>query len=187
MWSLLLSSGSWYTQDFVCALQDWSLFPPVLWNSYNQTPLAFKARFPGDSQSLCRIPRLGSLTWGSGPSPQWENFFGIVLQSVGPPPGRYGIWIYHDCAPPTLLLQFLLCLWMWGIFLWWVPASSCRWLFNSWLRFWCSHRRRWAHVLLLRHLEPGATNNFSYTICFIFCTLHLKQPWILQMLKMQNH
>ena len=39
-----------------------SLFPPVLWKSYNQIPLAFKVRFPGDSQSLCWIPRLGSLT-----------------------------------------------------------------------------------------------------------------------------
>ena len=27
--SLLLSSESWCTQGFVCALQDWNLFPPV--------------------------------------------------------------------------------------------------------------------------------------------------------------
>ena len=26
-----------------------SLFPPVLWKSYDQTPLAFKVRFPRDS------------------------------------------------------------------------------------------------------------------------------------------
>ena len=69
-----------------------SLFPQVLWKSYNQIPLAFKVRFPGDSQSLCQIPRLGSLMWGSEPSQQWENFFGIiVLQFVGHPPSRYGI------------------------------------------------------------------------------------------------
>ena len=42
-----------------------SLFTPVLCKSYNQIPLAFKARFHGDSQSLCWIPMLGSLTWGS--------------------------------------------------------------------------------------------------------------------------
>ena len=49
-----------------------SLIPPVLWKSYNQIPLALKARFPGDSQSQCQIPRLGSLMWGSEPSQQWE-------------------------------------------------------------------------------------------------------------------
>ena len=34
------------------------LFPLVLWKSCNQIPLAFKVRFPGDSQSLCQIARL---------------------------------------------------------------------------------------------------------------------------------
>ena len=57
-------------------------------------------RFPGDSQSLCQIPRLGSLTWGSEPSQQLENFFGIIfLQLVGCPPGGYAILFYHDCSP----------------------------------------------------------------------------------------
>ena len=36
---------------------------PVLWKFCNQIPLASKVRFPGESQSLCRIPRLGSLLW----------------------------------------------------------------------------------------------------------------------------
>ena len=85
-----------------------SLFPPVLWKYCNQIPLAFKVRFPGESQSLCGIPRLGSLMWGSEPSQQWENFFGIiVLQFVGCPLGGYGIWFYRDCTP-TMSLQFLL-------------------------------------------------------------------------------
>ena len=57
--SLLLFS--WCTQNFVCALRDWSLFPLVLWKVYNQILLA---RFPGDSQSLCWIPRLASWVWG---------------------------------------------------------------------------------------------------------------------------
>ena len=52
-------------QGFVCALQDCSLFPPGLWKSCNQIPLAFKVRFPRDSQSLCHIPKLGILTWAS--------------------------------------------------------------------------------------------------------------------------
>ena len=130
-----------------------SLFPSVLWKSYNQIPLAFKARFSGDSQPLCQIPGLERLTWGSEPSQQWENFFVIIVfQFVGHPPGSYGIWFYYDCAPLTFLL-WLLCLWTWDIFFfWWVPASSCQWLFNSWLQFWCSCRRRWAHMFLLCHL-----------------------------------
>ena len=69
-----------------------SLFPPILWKYYNQIQLAFKVRFPGDSQSLCQIPRLGSLTWGSESSQQWEKLFGIIfLQFVGYPPGGNGI------------------------------------------------------------------------------------------------
>ena len=44
------------------------LFPSVLWKAYNQIPLALTARFPEESQSLCWMPRLGSLTWGSEPS-----------------------------------------------------------------------------------------------------------------------
>ena len=60
--SLLLSPGSWCMQDFVCALQE-SPFPLGLWMFYNQIPLACRVKFPGDSQSLGLIPRLGSLMW----------------------------------------------------------------------------------------------------------------------------
>ena len=85
-----------------------SLFPPVLWKSYNQISLGCKVRFPGDSQSLCQIPRLGSLMSGSEPSQQWENFFGIIaLQFLGHSPSGYGIWFYRDCTPPTVSLQLL--------------------------------------------------------------------------------
>ena len=45
----------------LCPLRLGSLFPPVLWKSYNQILLAFKARFSGDLQSLCQVPRLGGL------------------------------------------------------------------------------------------------------------------------------
>ena len=51
---------------------------PSLWKSCSQILLAFKVRFAGN-QFLCQIPRLGSLTWDSEPSQQWENFFGIIL------------------------------------------------------------------------------------------------------------
>ena len=48
----------------------------------------------GIPQSLCQIPRLGSLMWGSEPSQQWESFFGIIiLKFVGHPACGYGIWL----------------------------------------------------------------------------------------------
>ena len=142
------------TRFCLCPQRVESLFPPVLWKSYNQIPLACTTRFPGESQSLCQIPRLGSLMWYSEPAQQWENFFGIVvLQFVGHSPSKYGTWFYHDCTPPIILLWLLFCLRMWVMSFWWIPASLHRWLFNSWLEFWCSHRKRWAHVLLLHHLR----------------------------------
>ena len=69
--SFPLSLGS--PQGFVCTSQDKFLFTPgfpLLWKSCNQISLAFKVRFPRDSQSLCQTPRLGSLTWRSKPPQQ---------------------------------------------------------------------------------------------------------------------
>ena len=94
-----------------------SLFPSVLSKSCNQFPLGFKVCFSMNSSSRCRTPRLGSLMWGSEPSLQWADLCGIsVRESVSHPPTSYGIWFYSDCAPPTVSLWLLLCLWMWGIF-----------------------------------------------------------------------
>ena len=102
---VLLSSGTWCRQGFICALQAWSLISPVLWKSYNQGLLAFKFRFPGDSQSPCQILRLGRLTWDSEPSQSGRtSLVFIALQFVGHPPSRYGIWFYCDCAPPAISL-----------------------------------------------------------------------------------
>ena len=59
--SLLLSHGSWCTQVSVCALPE--SVSPGLCNFCNQIPQAPKVKFPGGSQSLCQIPRLGNLLW----------------------------------------------------------------------------------------------------------------------------
>ena len=65
------SPGSWCAQYFVCALQEWSLFPPVLSKSCNQIPLAFK------SDSLGIPPPV------AGP-PDWEAWHGAQnLHSSG--------------------------------------------------------------------------------------------------------
>ena len=101
----------------VCPPRVESLFSPVLSKSCNEIPLAFKVWFSGNSSSRCQTPRLGSLTWGSETSLHWVDFCVIiVLQFVSHPPCSYGIWFYCDCTPPTISLQLLICLWMWGIF-----------------------------------------------------------------------
>ena len=71
--SLLLSLRSWCAQGFVCALQE--SVSPVLWKFCNQIPLASEVKFPGGSQSLCPIPRLGNLLRVLELSQQCKNFF----------------------------------------------------------------------------------------------------------------
>ena len=61
---------------------------PVLWTFCNQILLTFKVRLPGDSRSLCWIPRLGSLLWVLELSQQCKNFFRVIfLQFMDRPPG----------------------------------------------------------------------------------------------------
>ena len=72
--SLLLSLWSWCTQGFVCALQE-SLFPQFCGSSVIKS---FKVRFPGVTQYICQIPRLGSLL-GLELLQQRENFFGMTV------------------------------------------------------------------------------------------------------------
>ena len=127
LWALVIAG-------FVCTSKTGvsvSLSPvEVLWS--NPTGLQDQIPWTNGFPVLCWILRLGSLTWGSEPSQQWENFFGIiVLQFVGHPAGGYGIWFYRDCAPPTISLQLPLCLWTRGILFWWVVVSSCWWWSNS--------------------------------------------------------
>ena len=55
----------------------------------------------------------------------------IVLQFVNHPPSGYGIWFYCDCAPPTVSLRLLLCLWMWDIFFGGGGERSWVWLLRS--------------------------------------------------------
>ena len=80
--SPLLSPGSWCAQGLVCALQE--SVSPVLREFCSQIPLASIIQFPGGSQSLCWIPRLGNLLWALELLKQCKNFFDIILlQFVG--------------------------------------------------------------------------------------------------------
>ena len=97
-----------------------SVVPPVLWKSYNQILLALKARLPGGSQALFKPPGWESWCGIQNFYNSGRTSFGIiVLQFVGHPPSRYGIAFYCVCTPPPISLQFLCCLWMWGILFWW--------------------------------------------------------------------
>ena len=118
MGSLLLSLGPGaHTTLCVPSRSGVSVSPSPVEVSCSQIPLAFKVWFSRNSSSYCQTPRFESLTWGSEPSLQWVDFCGIsVLQFVSHPPSSYRIRFYCDCAPPTVSLWLLLCLWMWGIF-----------------------------------------------------------------------
>ena len=62
-------------------------------------------------------PQFGKPDGVSEPSLQLVDFCGIiVLQFVSHTASSYGIRLYCDCAPPTISLWLLLCLWMGGIF-----------------------------------------------------------------------
>ena len=183
--SFLLGLGA--CMILFCPLRLESVFPPVLWKSCSQVPLAFKVIFPRDSQSLYWIPRLGRLTQGLEPLQQWENFLVLLFSSL---------WITHSAGMGFDLNMFVPLLPSWcgfffvfghGIsFFWWVPVSSCWWLFKRWLQFWCSYRRRWAHILLLYHLEPELMSLLFDTlsrvvIAFLQRSKHLLISWLQSM------
>ena len=102
MESLLLPWVLVCTRPCVCPPRVESLFPLVLWSSWNQALLAFNAKCSGGSSSGGQTPRLGSLVWGSELSLLWEKFCDIIiLHFVGHPSGWYGIWLHHMCTSPT--------------------------------------------------------------------------------------
>ena len=142
-----------------------SLFHPVLLKSCSQILLAFKVWFSRNSSSCCRTPMLGSLTWGSEPSLQWVDFHGMCSPVCESPTQQLWdlilLWLSHVAS--TLSLDV-------GYLFWWVPVSSSRWLFSSWLWFWCSRKREWEYVLLLRHFEPISNGLYSN---FFSMTFHL--------------
>ena len=79
-----------------------SPFPPVLWSSCAQAPLAFNARYSGGSYSQCQIPTRGSLMWGSELSALKVSLSEPVsFQSVGLPTRRYGVVYIMKSTPPT--------------------------------------------------------------------------------------
>ena len=91
IWLSLLFPGSLCTQGFVDVLQDF-LFPLVLWMFCNQIPLSYKVRFPGDSQFLCWLPRLGSPMWGAR---TFITVWGLLWYTCSPVCGSPILWVWN--------------------------------------------------------------------------------------------
>ena len=99
MGSLLLSSGSWYTQFCLCCPRLESVSPLVLWKACNQ-PAGPQARLPRDSPSLCR-------------SPGWEAWCGV--QNLHDSARTSSYYCSPVCGSPTQ--------WVWDFILsWWCPS-----------------------------------------------------------------
>ena len=142
----------------LCVLFNSGVSAPVPPKSSIKSLWPWKSDSLGTLESLCQIPRQRSLLWGSEPSQQEESFFSfIVPQFWGHLSRSNEIWFYCDCAPPTIVLQLLLCLWTQNIFFQWVPVSSTQWLFNSNSQFLCFHRRRLGASLIAQLVKnPSA-------------------------------
>ena len=67
---VVLSPGSWCPRRNCFS---------SLWKLCHQIPLAFKVKFPGNSLSLCQIPRLENLLGALELLQQYKNFFGIIF------------------------------------------------------------------------------------------------------------
>ena len=143
-----------YGRFCLCLPRVKSLFPSVLWKSYNQVLLPSKSGSVGIPSPFARSP-----SWEAWREAQnhHNREEGELLWYYCSPDCGWPSWQVEDFImfAPLLLSQCgFLSLDMGYLFLGHeVPSSSCQWLFNTSLRFWCSCRKRWVHVLLLHHLE----------------------------------
>ena len=106
-----------------------SLYPPFLWKSCNQIPLAFKVRF------LISNPFAGSPGWeawheaqnlhNSGRTSLVLTFSRLWIAYL------VGMGLILLCLQPSYHLAVASFFFEHRIFYWWVPMSSCQWLFNS--------------------------------------------------------
>ena len=143
-----------------------TLILPVLWHSYNQAPLVFNAL---GLLLPMPYPRLGSPMWDSELSLLLEHLCNIIIfQFVCCPPSRYGIWLCHNCAPPTLLFWLLLCLWVQNMIF---GGSSLFFLMvvQQLVVIWCFHERKWPQVLPLPHLVSTSSYLHKVLKCIELC------------------
>lgn len=128
-----------------------SLFSPVLWNSWYQVPLAFKAKWCGVS-SWCQTA-IRSLMLSSETSLLWGNLCNIIIfQFVGCPPGMSGIRLCVECAPLLSCCGFFFALDVKCLFLVYA-ILFCQWLFSSSL---------WLGVFSWEEVSSGPSTLPSY-------------------------
>ena len=90
--SLFLVHVSFFCMPFKSKVS----FPPILWSSCSQSLPAFKVNCSGGSSSLCQIPWLGGLTWGSELSVLWKNLCNTIFSSL---------WVAHWGIRGLIILQ----------------------------------------------------------------------------------
>ena len=125
--SLFISSGSWCMQNFVYALQDWSL----CFSQSSRSPVIKSAGLQGQTPYGFPVPLLGSQAGkpdGGVQNLQNSSRTSLVLlfsslwvthrAGIGTHRVTHRVWFYHGCIYPTISLGHFLCLWIWGIFLW---------------------------------------------------------------------
>ena len=161
MGSLLLHPGSWCAHYFVCALQEWRLcFPlscqsPVVRSASLQSLILWEFLLPLLDPQV-GMPDMGLRTFTPVSGLLWYNCSPVCDSPTQQLWDLILLWLhpsYHLIAASPLSLDV-------GYLFWWVPVSSCWWLFSSYLWFRCSCKREWTHILLLCHLEPISATFF---------------------------
>ena len=97
-----------HMNDRVHLLRMESPFPPVLWISCTQAPLAFNARCSGGSFSQCPIPRHWDMMWVQN-SHSCESLWYSYFSVCGLPTPHIQGCLYH-VIPPATILMWPLCL-----------------------------------------------------------------------------
>ena len=146
MGSLLFSPGSWWAQGSVCTIPE-SVFPVLckFWWLYGGLMVTSSKKAYAIPRSVA--PRASAPEAGHcWPIPPLETFkhssVSVSMGSLSPGvhkvclsrlgvSGGYEFDSKGYFAPPTILLELLLCPWMWGVCFWWDPTVSCWWLFSS--------------------------------------------------------
>ena len=111
-------------QDFVCALQDWS---PCFPQSCGSPIIKYRWPSRSDSLGIC-TPFVRTPGWEACPDRTFTTVWELLCYYCSPVCGSptQQVWdltlLWLD---PSYLLVVAFCLWTWGIFFWWVPASSC--------------------------------------------------------------
>ena len=117
---------AWCVKDFVCVLQEWNLFPLVLWKFYNQTCWPSRSDSWGYPVPLldpqAGKPGVGFRTFTTVGEPLWYCCCSPVCGSL-----TWWVWdlILSGLHPSCHLAEASSLSLDVGFLFWWVLASSC--------------------------------------------------------------